>query len=70
MMEDVTKYNYFNMELLSEEQIYNHISKEELNNLKGMWITDCINLLLENGYDKDIAETIAAFVYAKNQSSE
>jgi hypothetical protein len=58
------------MELLSEEQIYNHISKEELNNLKGMWITDCINLLLENGYDKDIAETIAAFVYAKNQSSE
>ena len=43
---------------------------EKLDNLKGMWVTDCVNLLLERGYDEDAAKTIAAFVYAKNQSSE
>jgi hypothetical protein len=35
-----------------------------------MWVSDCVNLLLDRGYHKDAAETIAAFVYAKNQSSE
>lgn len=58
------------MNIVSEPEIYNYISKEELDNLKGIWVTDCINLLLDKGYDKDVAKTIAAFVYAKNQSSE
>ena len=58
------------MKIVSETEIYNYISKEELHNLNGMWVSDCVNLLLERGYHKDDAQTIAAFVYAKNQSSE
>ncbi len=58
------------MKIVSEPEIYNYISKEELDSLKGMWVSDCVNILLDRGYHKDAAETIAAFVYAKNQSSE
>jgi hypothetical protein len=58
------------MKIVSEPEIYNYISKEELDSLNGMWVSDCVNLLLDRGYHKDAAETIAAFVYAKNQSSE
>lgn len=58
------------MKLVSEPEIYDYISKEELDGLKGVGYTDCVNTLLERGYEKDAAETIGAFVYAKNKSAE